>query len=70
MDPKTLEALIELEDTKRTCAHLRAENERLASKVNMFQALRTADLKDYEEMATQLRTLRVEFDIYVQETQR
>ena len=66
MDPKTLEALIELEDTKRTCA----ENERLASKVTMLQALHTADLKDYEEMATQLRTLRVEFDIYVQETQR
>ena len=36
----------------------------------MIQALHTADLKDYEEMATQMRTLRVEFDIYVQQTQR
>ena len=44
--------------------------ERLASKVTLIQALHTADLKDYEEMATQMRTLRVEFDIYVQQTQR
>lgn len=63
MDPKTLEALIEV-------AQLQAENERLKSKVHVLQSLRTADLKDYEEMVTQLRALRVEFDMYVQTTQR
>jgi len=59
MDPKTLEAL-----------QLRADNERLKSKVHVLQSLRLADLKDYEEIVTQLRALRVEFDMYVQTTQR
>ena len=71
MDPKTLDALIELEDTYQAHVRTPAGGERAPCvQGNMLQALRTAELKDYEEMVTQLRTLCVEFDIYVQQTQR